>query len=113
MTDMARLDFEKALPKMILALREVQAASSFDLADDPLIRADGMREGCHEAPTKEQSLAMMINRLRTITGQNFGYDPVADAEVNEQVIAAWEDWFNNSGQIKFTPDAELVDIPAE
>ncbi|MHC4556259.1 MAG: tetratricopeptide repeat protein [Planctomycetota bacterium] len=113
MTDMARLDFEKALPKMILALREVQAASSFDLADDPLIRADGMREGCHEGPSKEQSLAMMINRLRIITGQNFGYDPVAGAEVNEQVIAAWEDWFNNSGLIKFTPDAELVAIPAE
>ena len=111
MTDMARLDIEKVLPKMILALRNRKAASSFDLADDPLIRADGMREGCHKMPTKEQSLAMMIDRLRIITGQNFGYDPYGSAEENEQAIAAWEEWYENSGEIKFTPDAELVPIP--
>jgi tetratricopeptide (TPR) repeat protein len=111
MTDMAKLDFEKALPKMIQALRSIKAASSFDLADDPLILADGMREGCHEGPTAEQSLAMMINRLRLITGQNFGYDPNASAEENERAIAAWEDWFKSSGRIQFTPDAELVHIP--
>ena len=98
MTDMAQLDFEKTLPKMIQALRKVKAASSFDLADDPLIRADGMREGCHEAPTKEQSVAMMINRLRIMTGQNFGYDPDASVEENEQAISAWEQWYQNSAQ---------------
>jgi tetratricopeptide (TPR) repeat protein len=111
MPDMAKLDFEKVLPKMILALRSSKAASSFDLADDPLIRADGMREGCHEGPSAEQSLAMMINRLRLITGQNFGYDPSKTAAENEQAIAAWEEWFESSGQIQFTPDAELVPIP--
>jgi hypothetical protein len=112
MTDMAKLDMEKVLPTMIQSLRNIKAAWSFDLADDPLIRADGMREGCHEGPTKEQSLAMMINRLRILTGQNFGYDPNTTAEANEQAIAAWEAWFENSGQITFAPDAELVTIPA-
>lgn len=101
MTDMAQLDFEKALPKMILALQKIEAARSFDLADDPLIRADGMREGCHEAPTKEQSVAMMIDRLRIMTGQNFGYDSDASAEENEQAISAWEQWYQNSAQFKF------------
>ncbi|MHC4464813.1 MAG: tetratricopeptide repeat protein [Planctomycetota bacterium] len=111
MTDMARLDMEKVLPKMILALRNTKVARSFDLADDPLICADGMREGCHGAPTIEQSLAMMINRLRIITGHNFGYDPDGSSEENEQAIAGWEDWYENSGEIKVTPDAELVRIP--
>lgn len=68
---MAELDAKKILPKMILALRKTNAASSFDLADDPLIRADGMREGCHDGPTEEQSIAMVIKRLRTITGPEF------------------------------------------
>jgi len=109
MTDMAKLDMEKVLPKMIQALRNTRAAWSFDLADDPLRRADGFRsEECHEAPTKEQSLAMMINRLRLITGQNFGYDPHATDEDNEVAIAAWEAWLDSSGEIRFTPDAELA-----
>jgi tetratricopeptide (TPR) repeat protein len=111
MKEAAKEDIDKALPQMILALRNIKAAALFVLADDPLIRADGMREGCHEPPTKEQVLAMMINRLRIVTGQNFGYDPYATAEENEQAIAAWEEWFESSGQIQFTPDAELVPIP--
>jgi hypothetical protein len=111
MAEMARLDIEKVLPKMILALHNRKAAGSFDLADDPLICADGMREGCHGMPTTEQSIAMMINRLRIVTGQNFGYNPDGSAEEKEQAIAVWEDWFKNSGEIKVTPDAELVSIP--
>jgi tetratricopeptide (TPR) repeat protein len=35
MVDMAQLDFEKVLPKMIEGLRNIKAAWSFDLADDP------------------------------------------------------------------------------
>jgi len=112
MKEAAEEDIGKALPQMILALRNIKAAALFVLADDPLIRADGMREGCHEAPTKEQVLAMMINRLRIVTGQNFGYDPEAGPEENGRAITAWEDWFSTSGQIQFTPDAELVAIPA-
>jgi hypothetical protein len=111
MKEAAEEDIGKALPQMILSLRNIKAAALFVLADDPLLCADGMREGCHKAPTKEQALAMMINHLRIVTGQNFGYDPNASTEENEQAIAAWEDWLNNSGEIKFSPDAELVAIP--
>ncbi len=53
----------------------------------------------------------MINRLRIVTGQNFGYDPYGSAEENKQAIAAWEEWYENSGEIEFTPDVELVPIP--
>jgi hypothetical protein len=60
MTDMAQLDFEKALPKMIESLRNAEAAWSFDLADDPLRRADGMRARLPQGPDEEQSLAMMV-----------------------------------------------------
>jgi len=107
MKDMARRDFETALPVMIDALRNIKAATLFDYADDPLYK--DLPED--KRPTAEQSLAMMINRLRLITGQNFGYDPNASAEENERAIAAWEDWFKSSGRIQFTPDAELVHIP--
>ncbi len=111
MTDMAQIDFEKALPKMIEALRNSEAAGSFDLADDPLRCADGMREDCHGAPTPEQSLVMMINRLRILTGQNFGYDPSAGEEEKERAISAWEQWSKDSGRFKFTPDAKLIPVP--
>lgn len=113
MTDMAQLDLEKVLPKMIQALRNAEAAGSFDLADDPLIAADGMREGCHGSPTAEQSVALMINRLRLVSGQNFGYDPAATPEDNEPAIAAWEAWFDDpEHELQFTPDAECVEVPA-
>jgi len=107
MKDMARRDFETGLPVMIDALRNIKSATSFDYADDPLYK--DLPED--KRPTAEQSLAMMINRLRLITGQNFGYDPGKAVVENEQAIAAWEDWFKSSGRIQFTPDAELVHIP--
>ena len=53
----------------------------------------------------------MINRLRLITGQNFGYDPAGTLEQKEGAIAAWEQWAKNSGKIKFTPDAKLLSVP--
>ncbi len=112
MEEMARKDFEVALPIMINALRQIDAGQ-FDFADDPMRRGGGfLDKDCHATPSKEQSIAMMINRLRIVTGQNFEYDPDASAEDNERAIRAWEDWFKNSGQIQFTPDAKLVRIPA-
>jgi tetratricopeptide (TPR) repeat protein len=108
MTDMARLDFYVALPAMIDALRNIEGASMFDYADDPLYRSLAK----DKRPTAEQSLAMMINRLRIVTGQNFGYDPAAGAVENEQAIAAWEDWHENSGKINFTADVEFVTVPS-
>jgi tetratricopeptide (TPR) repeat protein len=107
MEDMARHDLEIALPPMIEALRNIEGATMFDYADDPLYRSLPKEK----RPTAEQSLAMMINRLRIISGQNFGYDPDGSTEGNEQAIVAWEDWFKNSGKIEFTADAELVPIP--
>jgi len=107
MKDMARKDLDVALPVMIEALRNIEGTTMFDYADDPLYR----NLPKDKRPTAEQCLAMMINRLRIITGQNFGYDPDGSAEENEQAIAAWEDWFKNSGEIEFTPDAVLVPVP--
>ncbi|MHC4084911.1 MAG: tetratricopeptide repeat protein [Planctomycetota bacterium] len=107
MKDMARQDLEAALPLMIETLRNIEGAMMFDYADDPLYRSLPKEQ----RPNAQQSLAMMINRLRIITGQNFGYDPSVGAEENQQAIEAWEDWFKNSGQIQFSPDAELVPVP--
>ncbi len=107
MKDMARKDLGVALPVMIESLRNIEGTALFDYADDPLYR----NLPKDKRPTAEQSLAMMINRLRIISGQNFGYNPDGIAEENEQAIAAWEDWFKNSGEMEFTPDAVLVPIP--
>lgn len=106
MKDMAQRDLDVALPIMIDALRNTKGAFTFDYADDPLLR-DGPND---EWPTPPQSLAMMVNRLRIVSGQNFGYNPNASAEANEQAIAAWEQWREHSGEIEFTPDAELVPV---
>jgi len=107
MKNMARQDLDVALPIMIDALRMTEGATLFDYADDPLYR--GLSES--ERPSSQQSRAMMVNRLRIMSGQNFGYNPDASAEANEQAIAAWEQWHENSGEIEFTPDAELVPVP--
>ncbi|MHC4112664.1 MAG: tetratricopeptide repeat protein, partial [Planctomycetota bacterium] len=107
MKDMAGEDLVVALPVMIEALRNIEGAAMFDYADDPLYR----NLPKDKRPTEQQSLAMMINRLRIITGQNFGYDPDGSAEENEEAIATWEEWHENSCEIKVTPDAELVRIP--
>ncbi|MDH4238189.1 MAG: tetratricopeptide repeat protein [Phycisphaerae bacterium] len=107
MKDMARHDLEAALPPMIETLRNIEGATMFDYADDPLYRSLPKEQ----RPNAQQSLAMMINRLRIITGQNFGYDPDGIAEENEQAIAAWEEWYKNSGKIEFNPDAVLVPVP--
>ncbi|UCC22628.1 MAG: tetratricopeptide repeat protein [Planctomycetota bacterium] len=104
--DAAREDFSRALPWMIRALREPAGAAMFEYADDPRLKERRYQ------PTEQQILARMINRLRIVTGQNFGYEPGADAEENERAITAWDDWFEAGGEIKFTPDAELVAVPA-
>ncbi len=99
-------DLKRCLPVMVEVLRTPSAASLFEYADDPLIRYGQRR------PTEPQVVAKMVNRLRLITGQNFGYDRTATAEQNEAAIAAWEQWLATNGQIAFTPDAELLAIPA-
>lgn len=105
---------EREKQKMIESLCDAKAAWSFDPADDPLRRADGMRdEDCHEVPGPEQSLVLMINRLRILTGQNFGYDPNAGPEQKEKAIAAWEQWAKDSGRLQLTPGTRLLPLPPD
>lgn len=103
----ARADLQVCLPSMVQTLRTPSAGKMFEYADNPM-----MRYGKYN-PTDQQAVINMINRLRLITGQNFGYDPDASAEENEKAIAAWEDWFEGSGQIQVTPDAELIPVPPQ
>ena len=91
---------------MIQTLRIPSGGFFFEYADNPLIRY-----GKHK-PTDQEMVVKMINRLRLITGQNFGYDPSATPAQNEAALTAWEQWFKNGGQIKFTPDAKLLPVPA-
>ena len=105
MDEAAQQDLQTCLPLMLSALWETSAAAMFEYADNPLLRYGKYR------PSEQQIVTNMINRLRITTGQNFGYDPDGSAEDNEQAIAAWEEWYENSGEIKVTPDAELVRIP--
>jgi tetratricopeptide (TPR) repeat protein len=97
-------DLQVCLPSMVQTLRTPSGGKMFEYADNPM-----MRYGKYN-PTDQQMVANMINRLRIMTGQNFGYSPTGTAEVNEAAIAAWEQWLENDGQIKFTPDAEVVPI---
>jgi hypothetical protein len=101
----AAADLTICLPAMIQALRIPSAATMFEYADDPLIRY-GKR-----GPSEQEVIAKMVNRLRLITGQNFGYDSTAGPEQNEAAITGWEQWLAADGQIKFTPDVELVAVP--
>jgi tetratricopeptide (TPR) repeat protein len=105
MYEAAEQDLQICLPGMISVLREPSAAAMFEYADNPLLSYGEYQ------PSEQQIVINMINRLRIISGQNFGYDPYGTAEDNEQVIAAWEEWFKNLGEINVTPDAELVAIP--
>jgi len=56
-------------------------------------------------------VARMINRLRLITGRDFGYDPAKSRTDNEGSIAAWEDWFAEDGHIRFAPHTPMIAIP--
>jgi len=106
MHEAATEDLQVCLPWMVRALRERSAALLFEYADNSLLRYGKNK------PSERDVVIHMINRLRFITGQNLGYTRDATDEENEVAIAAWEDWCKNSGQIKFTPDVELVPIPA-
>jgi tetratricopeptide (TPR) repeat protein len=102
----AQADWQACLPMMIRALRIPSAGYMFEYADNPLV-------SCGEyQPNEPQIIARMINRLRQISGQNFGYDPDGTPEQKEAAIVAWEQWFYGGGPIQFTPQAPLVAIPA-
>jgi len=106
MTAEAQADLQACLPAMIQTLRIPSGGWMFEYADNPMIRYGKYK------PSDEETVVKMINRLRLITGQNFGYGPNGTAEQKEAAIAAWEQWLANNGTIKFTPDAELLAVPA-
>jgi len=106
MHEAATEDLQVCLPWMVRALRERSAALFFEYADNPILRYGKNK------PSERDVVIHMINRLRIMTGQNFSYDRDATDKENEVAIAAWEDWYKNSGQIKFTPDVKLIPIPA-
>ncbi|OHB67114.1 MAG: hypothetical protein A2Y77_05330 [Planctomycetes bacterium RBG_13_62_9] len=103
----AKAAFQACLPAMMKTLRTPSGGTMFEYADNPLIRYGQYQPGDRELVTK------MVNRLRLISGQSFTYDPNATSEQNEGAIAAWEQWFNNGGQIKYTPDAKMLPVAAE
>jgi len=102
MIDEATKDIRRCLADMVYRLRRPQRTWLLDYAEHP---AGSMRF------TKQQMLARMINRLRQVTGQNFGYDP-AMPEQTEHVITAWEKWCRSQGQVRFDFEAKLVPVPA-
>ena len=57
-------------------------------AADPLYRDHEERR-----PSKEESFEKMVERLREVTGQDFGYRPGARPEQLEKVITSWENWW--------------------
>ncbi|MBP7053802.1 MAG: hypothetical protein KBE65_22550 [Phycisphaerae bacterium] len=101
----ATANLEACLPAMIQTLRIPSGGKMFEYADNPRIRC-----GQHK-PSDQEMVVKMINRLRIITGQNFGYDPARANEQNEAAIAAWEQWFQTDGKVRFTPDAEQLPVP--
>ncbi len=103
--DQATADLQACLPAMIQTLRTPSGGAFFEYADSPLIRYGEHR------PTDSEMVIKMINRLRLISGQNFGYDPAGTPEQKEGAIAAWERWAKDSATIKFTPDAKLLSVP--
>ncbi len=102
----AEADWQLCLPAMVRVLRIPSAGFLFEYADNPLVRLGEYR------PTDQEIVTKMVNRLRLITGQDFGYDPNGTPEQNEAARAAWEQWLKNDGQIRFTPDAKLIPVPA-
>lgn len=82
----AKRDFAVALPVMIDCLRHVKGCKAFDYAEDPTLQT-------YQKLSDEQRLSNMINRLRTVTGQDFGSDPVTPAPQQGAQIIAWETWW--------------------
>lgn len=103
--EVATTNFQICLPAMIETLRIPSSGQMFEYADNPKIRY-----GQHK-PTDQEMVVKMINRLRLITGKNFGYDLDAPAENREAAITAWEEWFKTDGRVQFSPRAEQLTVP--
>jgi tetratricopeptide (TPR) repeat protein len=106
MQEQAKADLQACLPVMIKTLRTPSGGVFFEYADNPQLRY-GYK------PSEQDMVAKMINRLRIVSGRNFGYDPAGTKEQNETAIACWEQWFKADGQIQVTPDAPQVEVLGE
>ena len=103
--DKAAADINKALPSMILALQHPKEAKMFDYTSDPRHRGKKI--------TEQQSLMQIVWRLRGLTEQNFGYDPVVGPEGNKQAIAAWQDWLEKTPpdqRVRLKPNVLLLRV---
>jgi tetratricopeptide (TPR) repeat protein len=100
----AKTDFQACLPAMIKTLRLPSGGQMFEYAENPMIRYGKYK------PSEQEMVIRMVNRLRLITGQNFGYDPNGTPEEKEAAIATWEQWLATDGTIRFTPNAELLPV---
>ena len=101
----AAADFQACLPAMMWTLRIPSGGMMFEYAENPLIRYGEYK------PSDEEAVIKMVNRLRLISGQNFGYDAAGTPEQKEGAIAAWERWAKDSATIQFSPDAKLLSVP--
>lgn len=104
--EQAQADSQVCLPWMVFALREPSATTMFDYAEDPLLRYSG------RWPSERDAVSHMIDRLRMLTGQSFGYDPDGMDREKADAIAAWEHWLESDGRIHFTPDAAPTGLRA-
>jgi hypothetical protein len=102
----AEADFQACLPDMIRTLRIPSGGQMFEYAENTMVRYGKGKL------SDEAMVIKMVNRLRLISGQNFGYDPAGTPEQKEAAIATWEQWFSGGGPIQFTPDAVLLPVPA-
>ncbi len=89
--EQAQADFDLVLPMMIDALTKPRAAYMFEFADDPLFR--NLSRDQRDAKVDLIGTSNMIQRLRKITGQDFGYDSPGNPEENAKAIRAWKNWF--------------------
>jgi hypothetical protein len=88
----AKKDLSVALPVMIKALRNIKESELFDNADYILYRDVPI----NTIPSERERFAVMIERLRKASGENFGFTPDSSPEETENVIKAWEDWWQQN-----------------
>jgi len=83
--DQAKIDFAVALPVMIDALRDPDGLKMFHYADD-------LSKSRKQLPDTIYAYRI-IEKLRRITGQEFGYEAQHGPEGNPKAMKAWENWW--------------------
>lgn len=83
--EQAKQDFAVALPAMIDALRDPDGMKMFHDADD-------LSESRRQLPDTIYAYRI-IEKLRSITGQDFGYEAHHGPEGNQKAITAWGNWW--------------------